>query len=131
MLAAPMPGLEPEDILVRIEGRHVAIHGDERGPRQRDIAVAIAEWAVGPYHRELDLPESVDGAETNATYGNGVLVLSMPKVGPRNLGTGAEFRLVTVSREHGERVGHLGREPSPLTTEQHWQDKHRPDPRCT
>jgi HSP20 family molecular chaperone IbpA len=34
MLMPPMPGLEPEDILVRIEGRHVVIHDDERGPHQ-------------------------------------------------------------------------------------------------
>jgi HSP20 family protein len=128
MLAAPMPGLAPEDILVRIEGRRVAVHGEERGPRQGDIAMAIAEWTVGPYHRELDLPEPVDGSASNATYGNGVLVLSMPKVGGGNLGTSAEFRLVTVAREHGERVGHVGREPAPSTTEQHWQNKHRSDP---
>lgn len=102
------------------------IHGDERGPHQDDVDLAIAEWSVGPYHRELDLPEPVNGAATNATYGNGVLVLSMPKLGPGHPGWSAEFRLVTVATAHGERVGHTGREPVPYTTEQHRTEKHQP-----
>ena len=81
MLTAPMPGLEPEDIAVRIDGTRVVVHGEERGPHQRDVPLVIAESAIGPYHRELDLSEPVDGSLTNATYGNGVLVLSMPKAG--------------------------------------------------
>ena len=32
-VAAPMPGLEPEDITVTIEGKRVTIDGKERGPR--------------------------------------------------------------------------------------------------
>lgn len=119
MLTAPMPGLEAEDIRVHIEGRHVVIHGEERGPHQRDVPLAIAEWAIGPYHRELDLPEPVDGARSNATYGNGVFVLSMPKVSAGHVGTSAEFRLVTVAGGRGERVGHTGREALPDTTEHH------------
>jgi len=42
-------------------------------------------------------------------YGNGVLVLSMPKVSAGHVGTRAEFRLITVGCGHGERVGHVGR----------------------
>jgi HSP20 family protein len=124
MLTAPMPGLEPEDISVRVDGRHVVIHGEERGPHQRDVPLAIAEWAIGPYHRELDLPEPVDGARSNATYGNGVFVLSMPKVTAGHVGTSAEFRLLTVAGGRGERVGHTGHEALPHTTEQHWEEKH-------
>jgi len=59
-------------------------------------------------------------------YGNGVLVLSMPKVSAGHVGTRAEFRLITVGCGHGERVGHVGRKALPQTTEQHWQDKHEP-----
>jgi HSP20 family protein len=124
MLTAPMPGLEAENILVRIDGHHVVVHGEERGPHQRDVPLAIAEWSIGPYHRELELAEPVDGSLTNATYGNGVLVLSMPKESRGHLGGPAEFRLITVAGGRGERVGHVGRDVVPLTTEQHWADKH-------
>jgi HSP20 family protein len=127
MVTAPMPGLEPENIAVRIDGDHVLIHGEERGPHQRDLALSIAEWAIGPYHRELELPEPVDGALTNATYGNGVLVLSMPKVSAGHLGQRAEFRLITITGGRGERVGHIGRNAIPHSTEQHWEGKHGVD----
>jgi HSP20 family protein len=124
MLAVPMPGVEPEDILVRIDGRRVAIHGEERGPHQSEIALSIAEWSIGPYHRELELTEPVDGSLTNATHGNGVLVLSMPKVSAGHAGAAAEFRLITVAGGRGERVGHVGRHVVPHSTEEHWADKH-------
>ena len=128
MLAAPMPGLEPEDIAVHIEGRRVVIHGEERGPHQRDLPLSIAEWAIGPYRRELHLSESVDGALTNATYGNGVLVLSMPKVSAGHIGASAEFRLITTGSGRGERVGHIGREAMPQSMEHHWHAKHDASP---
>jgi HSP20 family protein len=124
MLAAPMPGLEAENILVRIDGTRVIVHGEERGPHQRDVPLAIAEWSIGPYHREIDVAEPVDGSLTNATYGNGVLVLSMPKVSMGHLGASAEFRLITVAGGRGERVGHIGREAAPHSTEEHWEHKH-------
>jgi HSP20 family protein len=129
MLTAPMPGLEPENIAVRIEGRRVVIDGEERGPHQRDLPLSIAEWAIGPYHRELELPEPVDGALANATYGNGVLVLSMPKVSAGHPGETAEFRLITIAGGRGERVGHIGRNVRPHSTEEHWEGKHDPDAR--
>jgi nucleotide-binding universal stress UspA family protein len=124
MVATPMPGLEPEDIAVRIDGNRLVIHGEQRGPHQRDVQLSIAEWQVGPYRRELELPEPVDGALTNATYGNGVLVLSMPKASDADPGQRAEFRLVTIGPGRGERVGHVGRDIVPATTEDHLAGKH-------
>ena len=124
MLACPMPGVEAEDILVCIDGRRVVVHGDERGSHQSDLALCIAEWGIGPYHRELELTEPVDGSLANATYGNGVLVLSMPKVSTRHAGAAAEFRLMTVASGRGERIGHIGRAVLPQSTEEHWAAKH-------
>jgi nucleotide-binding universal stress UspA family protein/HSP20 family molecular chaperone IbpA len=124
MLTAPMPGLEPEDITVRIDGTRVVVHGEERGPHQREVPLVIAEWAIGPYHRELDLSEPVDGTLTNATYGNGVLVLSMPKAAARHAPASAEFRLISTASGRGERVGHVGRDAVAQTVEQHWHRKH-------
>jgi Hsp20/alpha crystallin family len=78
VLAAPMPGLEAEDISVIISGNRVTLRGEYRGSRQNQPEILISEWTMGPYYREVVLPQPVDGALTNATYGNGVLVLSMP-----------------------------------------------------
>jgi len=76
LLAAPMPGLEPQNISVSITDRVVQIKGEERGPRQHELDLKLAEWGIGPYFREVSLDQPVNGAMTNATYGNGVLVLS-------------------------------------------------------
>jgi HSP20 family protein len=119
MLMAPMPGLEPENISVTIAGSRVEIRGEERGPRQHEKDVIVDEWAVGPYYREVKLPQAVNGSLANATYGNGVLVLSMPKLKPGEEAASAEFQLHPISATHGERVGFAGSEPRPKTTEEH------------
>ena len=80
-LAAPMPGVEPEDISVGVtaDGRLV-LHGELRGVLKGDKEVLADEWTPGPYHREYALPDHVDGAMANVTYGNGVLVVALPIV---------------------------------------------------
>ena len=79
MLAAPMPGLAPEDITVKIDGDHVTIRGEQRGPRQDERDLLVVEWTIGPYFREITLPVPVSGQLTNATCGNGVLMLRLCK----------------------------------------------------
>lgn len=124
MVAAPMPGLEPGDIVVTIAGDRVAIRGEQRGPHQHKRDLVLAEWAVGPYYREVSLPGAVNGALANVTYGNGVLVLSMPKMPPGQHGAAVELRLEAVHATRGERVGYMGRAVSPTTTGEHRRDKH-------
>jgi HSP20 family protein len=116
MVAAPMPGLEPGDISVSVAGDEVTIDGALRGPHQDERDLSIAEWAIGPYHRELTLRQSVDGARANATYGNGVLVLALPKADRGTRGHTARFTLDVVSPTHGTHVGHAGRNLRPTTT---------------
>lgn len=115
VLAAPMPGMEPENISVRIHGDHVTIHGDYRGSRQHHPQVIISEWTMGPYYREVVLPEAVDGGLTNATYGNGVLVLSMPCSPGEAQGEATEFRLERITDTRGQRVGHTGSGMTPAS----------------
>lgn len=123
VVAAPMPGLEPGDISVSIEGDGVKIRGQERGPRQHERELLLAEWTVGPYEREVELPGPVDGSLANATYDNGVFVLSMPKAARGQQTVSAEFGLEPVGEARGERVGHAGRENRPHTTEEHLRDR--------
>ena len=59
-------------------------------------------------HREIELPHPVDGTLTNATYGNGVLVLSMPKAESGRATTPAEFVLEVTEATRGGRTGHTG-----------------------
>ena len=115
-LAAPVAGLEPGDITVAIEGKRVTIQGKERGPHQHDLDLLKAEWTIGPFFREVVLPKNVDGSLANATYGNGVLVLTMPKANGREKPTRTEFTLEAIEPTRGERIGHVGHRIQNTTT---------------
>lgn len=121
VLAAPMPGLEPQDITVRIVADHVRIRGEYRGSRFDQSDIVMSEWTIGPYFREIVLEHSVNGALTNAAFGNGVLALSMPKLRPGERGEDIEFQLEVVEATKGQRVGHSGTEIRPTTTQEHRQ----------
>ena len=88
------------------------IKGEERGPRQHELNLKVAEWRIGPYVREVSLDQPVNGAMTNATYGNGVLVLSIPKA-KNGSGSNAEFQLKQIEPTRGERIGYTGSEIRP------------------
>ena len=106
MIAAPMPGLEPEDINVRVDANgHLIIDGIIRGLLKDVKELLIDEWSVGSYHRELDLPNPVDAVHANITYGNGVLVVAFP-ISEQT--TPASVTLQKTGTEHGEYVGHTG-----------------------
>ena len=106
MVAAPMPGMEPEDILVEITGDGMLIlHGALRGVLKDAKEVLIDEWSVGDYHRELGLPDTVDGEHANVTYGNGVLVVAMPISDEMIPG---RLTLEAIGPARGEHVGNIG-----------------------
>jgi HSP20 family protein len=78
-VAAPMPGLGPEDITVEVtETGYLVLSGKLRGALKGDKEILADEWSVGPYHRNLVLPAAVDGGGATVTYGNGVLVVALP-----------------------------------------------------
>jgi HSP20 family protein len=122
MVAAPLPGMEPSDIVVEITASGgLVLHGEFRGALTGQKEVLVEEWSAGAYHRELDLPVAVDGELANVTYGNGVLVVVLPvaeRLRP------ARLTLQELSPTRGERVGSAGHHPiQPRSTEEHWQAK--------
>ncbi len=125
MVAMPLPGLEPGDIELTVESERLTVHGRERGPHQHDLRLVMAEWSVGPYHREIPLPTPVAVDLTNATYENGVLVLSLPKTTANHSRGRADIRLSPVAATRGEHIGHIGRDAVATSTWAHWLDKHR------
>jgi len=105
-VAAPLSGLQPEDILVTVtEKGYLIIHGKIRGMLKDIKELLIDEWSVGEYHRQLELPEPVNGSLANATYGNGVLVVSLPRSA---YSTAAVLRLEKVGLDRGEHIGLAG-----------------------
>ncbi len=114
MVAAPLPGLGPENIHLRISADRIVIQGDERGPRQHLRTMLLAEWTVGPYFREISLPHTVDPMRANASYGNGVLAISLPKAKAGKDEDVEEFTLDTITSTHGNHVGHVGSDMRPV-----------------
>jgi HSP20 family protein len=123
-LSAPMPGLAPEDITVTITDNSVSLRGEDHSPGQHDLDLILNEWTIGPYKREVTLPERVRGDLANATYGNGVLVLSMPIAEAGQKTDNVNFRLQPVGPTRGERVAHSGQEMHPRSTAEHMK-KHQ------
>jgi HSP20 family protein len=106
MVTAPMPGLEPNNMVVEVtESGHLILHGDLRGMLKGIKELLIDEWSVGVYHRELALSAAVNGELANVTYGNGVLTVTLPLSAQTRP---ARLTLERVAPTHGQRKGHAG-----------------------
>ncbi|MBV9690338.1 MAG: Hsp20/alpha crystallin family protein [Ktedonobacteraceae bacterium] len=105
-VAAPMPGLLPEDIVVEVNSdSHLLLRGELRGMLKDIKELLVDEWSVGGYYRELALPDSVDAERANVTYRNGVVVVALP-ISTRTIP--AILTLEKVGMDHGEYVGNAG-----------------------
>jgi HSP20 family protein len=110
MVAAPMPGLEPGDIVVEVTSdNHLILNGEVRGLLKDVKELLVDEWSVGAYYRELTLPDAVDGERANVNYGNGVLVVAFP-LSQRTVP--AHLTLDITGPARGERAGNAGHPPS-------------------
>ncbi|MBV8694589.1 MAG: Hsp20/alpha crystallin family protein [Chloroflexi bacterium] len=105
-VAAPMPGLLPEDIVVEVtSGNHLLLRGELRGVLKDIKELLVDEWSVGGYYRELALPDRVNAEHANVTYRNGVVVVALP-ISERTIP--AILTLKTVGLDHGEYAGNAG-----------------------
>ena len=119
-IAAPFPGLEPQDISVHITDYGVLImEGRPRGALKGDKQVLRDEWNPGPYVCRILLDMPVDGSMANVTYENGVLVVSLP-ITTRM--TASDLTLERVTRIEGRRYGNAGHPVRAMSHEGH----HRP-----
>jgi HSP20 family protein len=116
-VAAPMPGLEPEDIAVEVTpGNQLILHGGGRGMLKAEKHVLRDEWNPGPYCRELTLPSPVDGSMANITFRNGILVVALPLAETTRP---AHLVLDIVGLDYGERAGNAGHPVRRLTEAEH------------
>jgi HSP20 family protein len=114
MVAAPMAGLEPENIVIEVTAEdHLILHGDLRGRLKGVKELLLDEWSVGVYHRELVLPVAVDAGCANVTYGNGVLMVTLP-ISQKTLP--ARLSLQRLAPTHGQRKGNIGHPPTCVAT---------------
>ena len=105
-IAAPMPGIQPEDLLIKVtENNSIILEGEIRGAFKDINETLIDEWNAGGYYREIPLPNPVDGPQANITYGNGVVVVSLP-LSKQTIP--AELTVPRVGTDKGGRTGRAG-----------------------
>jgi HSP20 family protein len=81
VLSAELPGLQPKDVDVSIEGNRVTLRGERRieVPDDPPTSVHRRERPSGIFRRTVELPAQVDSEKAQAVYKNGVLWLRIPK----------------------------------------------------
>ena len=80
---ANLPGVQPDDIDVTIEGGVLTIKAGAKAETLTDeergnSAYVVRERRVGSFHRSLRLPEYVDADKAEPRYENGVLTITLP-----------------------------------------------------
>jgi len=77
-ITAELPGLEEEDIELRIEDNVLILRGEKRTAFD-DAERQYSERSYGRFERRLALPADVDEEQASATFRNGVLTVTLPK----------------------------------------------------
>jgi len=102
----PLPGREPGDISTEVTTDALLVVSVQLwGPQKGVNEIILDEWVPGNYHRELALPQAVDGAAANVTYGNGVVVVVLPL---SDVTTAAQLQMTPLAHDHGMRIGNAG-----------------------
>ena len=76
---ASLPGVQPEDIDVSIEGGVLTIKADTKAEEEReDGGYVVRERRAGSFRRSLRLSDNVDTDKVEPRYENGVLTIALP-----------------------------------------------------
>jgi HSP20 family protein len=78
---AEIPGAKKDDIKVNLDGNRVAISAEfkEDKEEKKNDKVIWRECSQGSSYRSFTLDSEVDESRAEATYDDGVLILSLPK----------------------------------------------------
>lgn len=76
-----LPGVKPEHVKLSVEGNVLTLSGTkEQETEERTERVHRYERAYGTFGRTFTLPATIDANGIKATYDNGVLTVTLPKV---------------------------------------------------
>ena len=80
VIRAEIPGLQKEDMDVRIENGVLTLRGERKQDAEiREDTAHRIERVHGMFTRSFTLPTTVDAAKATATYKDGILEVSMPR----------------------------------------------------
>ncbi len=100
-----LPGVKPENVEIEVLSDHLVIRGNVTGSHGENKEYISQEWSLGPYERIYELPTGVDGEAANATFGGGLLVITLPRT---SITRPAYIQLERVGAAQGLAQGHAG-----------------------
>jgi HSP20 family protein len=82
-MTAELPGLDHNDVEVKIAGGALVIHGEKKMDREENKeGMFFSERRYGSFRRSFRLPENVDPEKIAASFEKGVLKVTLPKSAP-------------------------------------------------
>jgi HSP20 family protein len=80
-ITADIPGVQADNINVNVHDGVLTISAELQEPQfEEDVRVLLQERPYGQFARSINLPQPVDTEKIDATYEEGVLTLTIPKV---------------------------------------------------
>jgi HSP20 family protein len=81
VFSAELPGLKKEDVKLTLENQVLTISGERKHQTEtRDDKIHRIERAYGTFTRSFTLPGNVKMSDAAASFENGVLTVTVPKV---------------------------------------------------
>jgi HSP20 family protein len=78
-LRAELPGIQPEDIEICVEGETLTLKGERKLAATENVSFHRREREGGRFRRILSLPSRVNAEAVSAVFKNGVLKIVLPK----------------------------------------------------
>ena len=97
VVSANVPGLTPEDVDITIEGDTLSIRGELKQRVSEKGNWVLQERYHGPFRRVLTLNVPIQADKAEASFKDGVLVLTLPKADK------IRPKVIKVRTEDGER----------------------------
>ena len=79
-VTADLPGVEPDDLAIRVEGRSLTIEAPLRLGEAESLAFVYSEVRANRYRRSFELSAELDTGAIQADLRDGVLQLRLPKM---------------------------------------------------
>ncbi|QHN02092.1 Hsp20/alpha crystallin family protein [Granulicella sp. WH15] len=80
VLKLEVPGIRQEDLDIRVENQTLTVKGERKfEAEEKEENFHRIERRFGSFVRSFTLPQTVDTAEVQAKYDNGVLAVTLPK----------------------------------------------------
>jgi HSP20 family protein len=80
VLKAELPGIDPEDVEVRVEDNTLYLKGERKYEKEvNEQNYHRIERSYGSFARSFTLPNSINAEKVKAEYKDGLLTLTMPK----------------------------------------------------